>query len=248
MAGHFVREERKNGSEKGREKSKRKRCTNHAIFQLRHSTRCALAWERILDANVVLSYIELLLWQDSRSAVAGEKSLRSGMVLSSFGFSIDIVSGSSEKQGAKILTQAVIVEHEVSFSNFKEMNFEDRSIGVIMDDQGWIGFLKRTSSVTVDQVQKFYVALLDVVDIDAPIWDIIVRGVSFQLSAYLLMACMELCSAQEHYEGGGHTMRRDLRAFRADARFATVYEQHSGTAADTHETDGHYGVALREDA
>lgn len=44
-------------------------------------------------------------------------------------------------------------------------------------------------------------------------------------------------------------MRRDLRAIQEQmSDLVTVYEQHSGTAANTHETYGYYGVALREDA
>ncbi|KAB1200359.1 hypothetical protein CJ030_MR0G007572 [Morella rubra] len=81
-----------------------------------------------------------------------------------------------EEQWAEILTQAVIVEREVSFPNFEKMMFESRSIGDIMDGQ--------------DLVQEFYVTLLDVVDIDTCIWDITVCRVSFQLSANLLAAYM----------------------------------------------------------
>lgn len=39
-----------------------------------------------------------------------------------------------EEQRAKILTSAVIVEREISFPDFKEMKFENRSIGDTMDD------------------------------------------------------------------------------------------------------------------
>ncbi|KAB1212684.1 hypothetical protein CJ030_MR5G009726 [Morella rubra] len=63
------------------------------------------------------------------------------------------------------------------------MEFDDQSIGNIMDDQSWIGFLKRTGSTSVDLVREFYATLLDVRDIDAPVSDITLREVSFQLLA-----------------------------------------------------------------
>lgn len=88
-----------------------------------------------------------------------------------------------EEQRALILGRAVIVECEVLFPDFEEMRFEGQSIGDIVGDKSWIGFLKRIGSTSVDLVQEFYVALLDVVDIYAPIWDITVRRVFFQLLA-----------------------------------------------------------------
>ncbi|KAB1210076.1 hypothetical protein CJ030_MR6G011348 [Morella rubra] len=76
-----------------------------------------------------------------------------------------------------------------------------RSIGDIMDDQGWIGHLKREGVASVDMVQEFYTALLDVVDLDAPGWTVTVHEVTFQLSADILAAFMG--------------MQRPIRAFLA---------------------------------
>lgn len=69
------------------------------------------------------------------------------------------------EQWAEILTRAIIVELEVSFLGLEEKRFEGQSISDIIDDQGWIGFLKRTGSASIDLVWEFYVALLDVVDL-----------------------------------------------------------------------------------
>ncbi|KAB1226319.1 hypothetical protein CJ030_MR1G020552 [Morella rubra] len=74
-----------------------------------------------------------------------------------------------EEQRPETLTRAIIVECEVSFHDSLETRFEGRSIGDIIDDKGWIGFLKKIGSTSVDIVWEFDVALLDVVDIDTPV-------------------------------------------------------------------------------
>ncbi|KAB1216289.1 hypothetical protein CJ030_MR4G026707 [Morella rubra] len=44
-----------------------------------------------------------------------------------------------------MLSRSVIVEREVSIVDFKELKYMGRSIGYIMDDQGWIGYLNCTA-------------------------------------------------------------------------------------------------------
>lgn len=68
-----------------------------------------------------------------------------------------------------------------------------------MDDKGWIGYLKKTDTTSVDVVWEFYAALLDIADINAFVWDITLRDVSFQL----------LTNVLEVYMG----MKRPIRAF-----------------------------------
>ncbi|KAB1213078.1 hypothetical protein CJ030_MR5G019249 [Morella rubra] len=113
-----------------------------------------------------------------------------------------------EQQWVEILSRLVIVKHEVAFVDFEEMKYMGMSIGDIMDDQGWIGYLKgdgiasvdmgwirylkRDNIAFVDLVQEFYVALLDVEDIEAMLWTVIVHGVAFQLSPNILAAFMGL--------------------------------------------------------
>ncbi|KAB1219221.1 hypothetical protein CJ030_MR3G001296 [Morella rubra] len=80
------------------------------------------------------------------------------------------------------------MECDVAFPDFEEMKFEDRSIGIIIDDWGWISYLKRTDTVPVDMVLEFYAAVLDVADNNAPFWHITLRGGSFQFSVDVLAA------------------------------------------------------------
>ncbi|KAB1212836.1 hypothetical protein CJ030_MR5G010136 [Morella rubra] len=73
------------------------------------------------------------------------------------------------QQRAEILCRSIIEEREVFMANFKEIKYQGRSIGDILDNQGWIGCLKREGRAFVDLVLvwEVYAALLNVVDIDA---------------------------------------------------------------------------------
>ncbi|KAB1206491.1 hypothetical protein CJ030_MR7G000053 [Morella rubra] len=73
-----------------------------------------------------------------------------------------------EQQRVEIFSRLVIVEREVAVAKFEEMKYMSQNIGNIMDNQGWIGHLKREGIASVDLVWKFYTALLDVADLDAP--------------------------------------------------------------------------------
>ncbi|KAB1205816.1 hypothetical protein CJ030_MR7G027999 [Morella rubra] len=66
------------------------------------------------------------------------------------------------------------------------MKYMGWSIGDIMDDQGWIGYLKRDGIASVDLGREFYAALLDVEDIEALLWTVTVHRVTFQLSPDIL--------------------------------------------------------------
>ena len=71
------------------------------------------------------------------------------------------------------------------------------------------------------------------------------HGYQFSSHHYL----EQLCSAREHYEGGGQSYEERSKGHsKADARFLAVYDQHSSTVTDAHDTNGHYGATLREDA
>ncbi|KAB1215853.1 hypothetical protein CJ030_MR4G010933 [Morella rubra] len=59
------------------------------------------------------------------------------------------------------------------------MKYMGQSVDDIIDDQGWIGYLKRDGIASVDLVREFFVALLDVKDIEAMLWTFTVRGVTF---------------------------------------------------------------------
>ncbi|KAB1223583.1 hypothetical protein CJ030_MR2G024126 [Morella rubra] len=97
-----------------------------------------------------------------------------------------------EQQWVEMLSRSVIVEHEVFVVDFKELKYMGRSICDIMDDQGWIGYLKRDGIAFVDLVWEFYVALLDVEDIESMLWTVIVHEVTFQFSPDILAAFMGL--------------------------------------------------------
>ncbi|KAB1206425.1 hypothetical protein CJ030_MR7G000119 [Morella rubra] len=71
-------------------------------------------------------------------------------------------------------------------ANFEVLRYQCGSIGDVLEDQGWIGYLKREGLTSVDLVWEFYAALLDFVDIDAQVWSVIVCGVTFLLSADIL--------------------------------------------------------------
>lgn len=60
---------------------------------------------------------------------------------------------------AEILSWSDIVESEIFIANFKEMRYGGRSIENIMDDQGWIGHMKREGVASV--------------------WRVTIRGVTF---------------------------------------------------------------------
>ncbi|KAB1209927.1 hypothetical protein CJ030_MR6G025252 [Morella rubra] len=72
------------------------------------------------------------------------------------------------------------------------MKYHGSSISDILDDQGWIRCLKREDVASVDLVWEFYVTLLEVTDIDAQVWSITIRGVTFLLSANILSAFLGL--------------------------------------------------------
>ncbi|KAB1226273.1 hypothetical protein CJ030_MR1G003750 [Morella rubra] len=55
-----------------------------------------------------------------------------------------------EQQRVEILSRLVIAEHEVSVVDFEELKYMGRSISDIMDNQGWIGYLKRDDIASVD--------------------------------------------------------------------------------------------------
>ncbi|KAB1223205.1 hypothetical protein CJ030_MR2G006906 [Morella rubra] len=97
-----------------------------------------------------------------------------------------------KKERVKMLSQSVIVECEVCIVDFEELKYMGRSIGDILDDQGCNGYLKRDLIASVDLVREFYAALLDVEDIEAMLWTITVREVTFQLSPNILAAFMGL--------------------------------------------------------
>ncbi|KAB1213194.1 hypothetical protein CJ030_MR5G024780 [Morella rubra] len=95
-----------------------------------------------------------------------------------------------EQQWAEILSRSVIVEREVAVADFKEMKYMVRKIGDIMDDLDWIRHLKREDVAYVDLVREFYAILLDVADLDAPVWTVTVCGVTIQLPVEILAAFM----------------------------------------------------------
>ncbi|KAB1216653.1 hypothetical protein CJ030_MR4G008616 [Morella rubra] len=74
------------------------------------------------------------------------------------------------QQRVEILSQLVIVKREIFVVDFKEIKYQGGSIGDILDDQGWIGYLKREGVASV--------------------WSVTVRGVTFLLSAYILVTFM----------------------------------------------------------
>ncbi|KAB1223105.1 hypothetical protein CJ030_MR2G013664 [Morella rubra] len=93
-----------------------------------------------------------------------------------------------------MLSRSVIVEREVSVVDLEELKYMGRSIGDIMGDQGWIGYLKRDDIASVDLVWEFYTVLLDVKDIEVMLWTVTVCEVTFQLSPDILVAFMRLQS------------------------------------------------------
>ncbi|KAB1215635.1 hypothetical protein CJ030_MR4G007293 [Morella rubra] len=93
-----------------------------------------------------------------------------------------------EQQRVEMLSRSVIVESEVYVVDFEELKYMGWSINDIMDNQDWIGYLKREDIASVDLVREFYAALLDVEDIEAMLWTVTVRGVTFQLSPNILGA------------------------------------------------------------
>ncbi|KAB1208978.1 hypothetical protein CJ030_MR6G022946 [Morella rubra] len=90
------------------------------------------------------------------------------------------------KQWAEFLIRPVTVEHEVYVVDFEELRYQGASIGNVLDDQGWISYLKREGMAFIDLVREFYLALLDIVDIDAQVWSITLRRVTFLLSTDIL--------------------------------------------------------------
>ncbi|KAB1216652.1 hypothetical protein CJ030_MR4G008617 [Morella rubra] len=63
------------------------------------------------------------------------------------------------QQRVEILSQLVIVKREIFVVDFKEIKYQGGSIGDILDDQGWIGYLKREGVASVDLFRNFYTTL-----------------------------------------------------------------------------------------
>ncbi|KAB1215850.1 hypothetical protein CJ030_MR4G010936 [Morella rubra] len=68
------------------------------------------------------------------------------------------------------------MEREVYVADFEELRYQGESIGDVLDDQGWIEYLKREGVASADLFWEFYAVLLDVVDIDAQVWSVTVCG------------------------------------------------------------------------
>ncbi|KAB1223982.1 hypothetical protein CJ030_MR2G006059 [Morella rubra] len=116
------------------------------------------------------------------------------------------------------------------------MKYIGRSICDLMDDQGWIGHLKRDGVASVDLVWEFYVALLDVADLDALVWTTTVCRVTFQLLADILAAFMGMQSPIGAYpavEMGTSQMRRHLPYIHGPGR---------GCRWTLHETEVHASI------
>lgn len=64
-----------------------------------------------------------------------------------------------------------------TWQTFEELKYQGGSIGDILDDR-WIRYLKKEGVASVDLVREFYAALLDVADIDAQVWSVIVSEVT----------------------------------------------------------------------
>ncbi|KAB1209759.1 hypothetical protein CJ030_MR6G005324 [Morella rubra] len=67
---------------------------------------------------------------------------------------------SVEQHQAMIMFCSIIIERQITLSDFNDLRFENQTLPEIVQHEGWVPFLQRTGTISMDMVQDFYATIL----------------------------------------------------------------------------------------